>query len=743
MDMSRDQAERALRGAPTGTFVIRNSSQYGHFALTVRLPSSATKDVHSTIIQSNMMPSGTSYSLQKSSRNFESFDKLVAHYSNHLDDSKQLGVKLKSEFSRIVKKIDSGHIGARVTVEGYDGEGTLLFFGNHIKTKKLRAGVRLDKPVGNNNGTVNNHKYFRCDPGHGVLCAPKKISLVNPEDAVKMKKQRELTRHSSVKAGYLRDSTKNGVKKSASTRSRSRSTSDILPAPPGGPNGRSGSAKRPLPAPPPSASMDNEPWFVGKIPGDAVKMKLQEGRDGDYVVRQSTTTDSKYIIVYNNNGTVQEHMSQYFNGSFRLTVGARTQAPTMADLIETLDECRRPAKYLCRNLTAIGSAPSGGASSTPSHSTTLTRQTSTRGPTEIPLDQTDYFVGLNSRGRIEACMEEASNGEYVVWESPTGGYTLTVINGGILHHDIVVRGKQYVFVDTGAGYESIPDIIRAVSACVSSAKGLVVDDWKPSAASAAATALSSSRSGFGGHDGEEFGGFGDLPPEDIEEEYVNTEFILSTSTRGPAPPLPPEDIEEEYVNQAVVDNVAGNFTSQASPELPPEDIEEEYVNQAMVDNIADNFASQSSPDLPPEDIEEEYVNQDAIDAVVQGTSPTLLKPVEVPEELPPETTDELYMNEGAVASAVTNAKIALVGAAEEGFGWGEETGTEVDGHGADLPPETVDADDDDWEGETYDEMESEAPPIRPPRPPELTEDEEEFEPEVYEVMDHSDPWNPS
>lgn len=123
------------------------------------------------------MPSGTSYSIQKSQLAFPSFDKLVEHYSNKLDDRNQLGVLLKSEYSRARQvKISAGHVGARVAVAGYEGEGTMLFYGNHQSKKGKRVGVRLDLAVGNNNGTVGGHKYFRCDAGHGVLVSPKKVN---------------------------------------------------------------------------------------------------------------------------------------------------------------------------------------------------------------------------------------------------------------------------------------------------------------------------------------------------------------------------------------------------------------------------------------------------------------------------------------------------------------------------------------------------------------------------------------
>lgn len=82
---------------------------------------------------------------------------------------------LQSEYTINQVRATEAHVGARVRVKGYPGEGTMLFYGNHKESKKTRIGVRLDTPEGKNNGTVGGHKYFRCDAGHGVLVVPKKV----------------------------------------------------------------------------------------------------------------------------------------------------------------------------------------------------------------------------------------------------------------------------------------------------------------------------------------------------------------------------------------------------------------------------------------------------------------------------------------------------------------------------------------------------------------------------------------
>lgn len=72
---------------------------------------------------------------------------------------------------------DQDDLGKRVVVTGYDSVGTLVFVGKHKERGTLRCGVKLDQPVGRNNGTINGHKYFDAEDKHGVLCAPSKVTL--------------------------------------------------------------------------------------------------------------------------------------------------------------------------------------------------------------------------------------------------------------------------------------------------------------------------------------------------------------------------------------------------------------------------------------------------------------------------------------------------------------------------------------------------------------------------------------
>lgn len=69
-------------------------------------------------------------------------------------------------------------MGKRVTVQGYNAEGTLRFFGKHQHTGATRCGVVLVEPIGKNNGVVRGHKYFSCKDKHGILCNPAKVTVM-------------------------------------------------------------------------------------------------------------------------------------------------------------------------------------------------------------------------------------------------------------------------------------------------------------------------------------------------------------------------------------------------------------------------------------------------------------------------------------------------------------------------------------------------------------------------------------
>ncbi|NWU78383.1 CE350 protein, partial [Onychorhynchus coronatus] len=69
------------------------------------------------------------------------------------------------------------NIGDRVLVSNVQ-PGTLRFKGLTKFAKGFWAGVELDKPEGNNNGTYDGIKYFDCKEKHGIFAPPQKISHI-------------------------------------------------------------------------------------------------------------------------------------------------------------------------------------------------------------------------------------------------------------------------------------------------------------------------------------------------------------------------------------------------------------------------------------------------------------------------------------------------------------------------------------------------------------------------------------
>ncbi|XP_038558095.1 kinesin-like protein KIF13B isoform X2 [Micropterus salmoides] len=68
--------------------------------------------------------------------------------------------------------------GAYVTV-GSNKAGTVRYVGMTQFAEGVWVGVELDTPVGKNDGSVGDHRYFHCKPGYGVLVRPDRVSCRN------------------------------------------------------------------------------------------------------------------------------------------------------------------------------------------------------------------------------------------------------------------------------------------------------------------------------------------------------------------------------------------------------------------------------------------------------------------------------------------------------------------------------------------------------------------------------------
>ena len=69
-------------------------------------------------------------------------------------------------------------VGDRILVDGLK-EGIIGFLGETQFSKGIWAGVILDSPEGKNNGTLNDVKYFECEPNYGLFTRPHKLKLIS------------------------------------------------------------------------------------------------------------------------------------------------------------------------------------------------------------------------------------------------------------------------------------------------------------------------------------------------------------------------------------------------------------------------------------------------------------------------------------------------------------------------------------------------------------------------------------
>uniref|UniRef100_A0A672SJX0 Kinesin family member 13B n=1 Tax=Sinocyclocheilus grahami TaxID=75366 RepID=A0A672SJX0_SINGR len=66
-------------------------------------------------------------------------------------------------------------VGGRVTV-GSSKSGTVRYIGPTHFSEGIWVGVELDTPSGKNDGSVEGHQYFRCNPCYGVLVRPDRLT---------------------------------------------------------------------------------------------------------------------------------------------------------------------------------------------------------------------------------------------------------------------------------------------------------------------------------------------------------------------------------------------------------------------------------------------------------------------------------------------------------------------------------------------------------------------------------------
>uniref|UniRef100_A0A8C1W2T6 Kinesin family member 13Ba n=1 Tax=Cyprinus carpio TaxID=7962 RepID=A0A8C1W2T6_CYPCA len=120
--------------------------------------------------------SDSPFSLQKVKANE------LRSFSNILGDGKATTMqtdsleKLEITFEDVEpKELAWLKVGGRVTV-GSNKSGTVRYIGPTHFSEGIWVGIELDTPSGKNDGSVEGHQYFRCNPGYGVLVRPDRLT---------------------------------------------------------------------------------------------------------------------------------------------------------------------------------------------------------------------------------------------------------------------------------------------------------------------------------------------------------------------------------------------------------------------------------------------------------------------------------------------------------------------------------------------------------------------------------------
>ncbi|XP_056623275.1 kinesin-like protein KIF13B isoform X3 [Triplophysa dalaica] len=147
-----------------------------------------TNSQHEAHVSAN--PDGP-FSLQKVKANeLRSFSNIVGQ--DKVDDDRKATTtqqrntveKLEITFGDVEKDAEPKDlawlkVGGRVTV-GSSKSGTVRYVGPTHFSEGVWVGVELDTSSGKNDGSIEGHQYFSCNPGYGVLVRPDRLSQREP-----------------------------------------------------------------------------------------------------------------------------------------------------------------------------------------------------------------------------------------------------------------------------------------------------------------------------------------------------------------------------------------------------------------------------------------------------------------------------------------------------------------------------------------------------------------------------------
>jgi phenylpyruvate tautomerase PptA (4-oxalocrotonate tautomerase family) len=100
--------------------------------------------------------------------------------------AQQLGARVEDCIRRKVEEFRGLRVGdyCEVATDSCQGRGVVAFTGQTAFKDGAWVGVRLDQPLGKNNGAVQGQRYFTCQEGHGVFVPPDRVRRITASEAV-------------------------------------------------------------------------------------------------------------------------------------------------------------------------------------------------------------------------------------------------------------------------------------------------------------------------------------------------------------------------------------------------------------------------------------------------------------------------------------------------------------------------------------------------------------------------------
>eukprot|EP00040_Diaphanoeca_grandis_P020721 m.110156 g.110156 ORF g.110156 m.110156 type:complete len:812 (-) comp28018_c0_seq1:424-2859(-) len=482
LEMDRFAAEDLLRDKEEGCFVVRNSSRPGCFTLTIR-QASISKPCHHCLILAQSGPRGMKYALQKSQRIFTSLEELTYEYSQRIPSGQQLPCKLRFPGTELASTITEDDVGKSVEVDGYACRGVLKFFGKHQKNGMTRCGIELEDALGINNGTVHGYCYFECGPNHGILCRPDKVKIVEAEEVVPpppppasnrpplREPSRETSQENFMLAPPPVPTTRRPTVSSTPPPPRVTSNSRRPPAAIPSPAPEIPTSPRPTATPTENKFMfDGEDWWIGMINGTDSAKFLSNGQVGDFIVRESQSTEDCYVLAVLKGGrNVVEYKIKHEGGLFTFyNVVTRSEAyPEMHLLIEGIsEEAKTPAAHLfkdCKRLRTRFEVKKDRESSDMidkrMHEMT---KVALAVPTDFGLEFQEWYVDSCRDDVATQELQTAAAGTFVVVPHINDSYVLLVkARSEVKRIPIERMGGIYRVPSTGGIHPSLEDIVGA------------------------------------------------------------------------------------------------------------------------------------------------------------------------------------------------------------------------------------------------------------------------------------------